>query len=159
MPVAEGQKLRIGFTFDSKKDWLALGYSPEECAEFNTDKEIEDVAGALRSLGYEVDIVGNIKSLTKRLTAGGHHWDFVFNVCEGSNGNVAREAHVPGLLEAWGIDFTFSDAATLALCLDKCKTKASHLFIDIYRLLILIECGLYRWYWTTTKYQPLHTLS
>jgi D-alanine-D-alanine ligase len=123
MPVAEEKKLRIAFTFDSKAEWLALGYSEEECAEFNSDKEIDDVAGALRSLGYEVDMVGNIKSLAKRFASSGHNWDLVFNVCEGPNGYVGREAHVPGLLEAWGIDYTFSDCATLALCLDKCKTK------------------------------------
>ena len=36
---------------------------------------------------------------------------------------VAREAQISGLLEAYQIPCTFSDAATLALCLDKGKTK------------------------------------
>ena len=57
-------------------------------------------------------------------TRGIPYWDIVFNICEGL-GDIGREAQVPALLEGWGIPFTFSDSATLALCLDKAKTKVS----------------------------------
>ena len=50
-------------------------------------------------------------------------WDVVFNFTEGPNGTMGRESQVPVLLEAYGIRATFSDSATLALCLDKAKTK------------------------------------
>lgn len=48
----------------------------------------------------------------------------VFNFAEGLYG-LAREAQVPALLEAYRVPFTFADAATLALCMDKGKTKVS----------------------------------
>ncbi len=59
--------------------------------------------------------------LTQRLAAG-ERWDAVFNICEGLSG-YGREAQVPGLLDAYGIPHVFSDALTLALCLDKSWTK------------------------------------
>ncbi|KAB8200688.1 hypothetical protein BDV34DRAFT_204217 [Aspergillus parasiticus] len=41
---------------------------------------------------------------------------------EGLHG-TAREGQVPALLEAYRVPFTFSDAATMTLCLDKGTTK------------------------------------
>ena len=34
-----------------------------------------------------------------------------------------REAHVPALCEFWGVPYTGSDPLTLAICLDKGRTK------------------------------------
>ena len=117
--------LRIAFTYDCKSEWLALGYSAEQCAEFDSEKTIERIATSLRKLGT-VEIIGRLKSLTKVLATSESkpNWDIVFNICEGL-GDTGRESQVPGLLEGWGIPFTFSDSATLALCLDKAKTKVS----------------------------------
>lgn len=69
-------------------------------------------------------VVGSVKPLAKRLVSSQPDWDLVFNFCEGY-GTLGREAQVPALLEAWDIPFTFSDSATLALCMDKAKTKVS----------------------------------
>jgi len=125
MPSGESpptmKHLKIAFTYDSSSDWIARGYSPGQCAEFQDDQTIEDIAASLRKLGG-VEMVGGIKSLAKRLVSSQHDWDLVFNFCEGY-GTLGREAQVPALLEAWDIPFTFSDSATLALCLDKAKTK------------------------------------
>ncbi len=48
--------------------------------------------------------------------------DIVFNVAEGLWG-PNREAHVPALCEFWGVPYTGSDPLTLAICLDKGRTK------------------------------------
>ena len=48
--------------------------------------------------------------------------DIVFNMAEGLSG-PDREAHIPALLERWGIPFTGSSARTLRTCLDKAATK------------------------------------
>jgi D-alanine-D-alanine ligase len=48
--------------------------------------------------------------------------DIVFNVAEGLWG-PNREAHVPSLCEFWGVPYTGSDPLTLAICLDKGRTK------------------------------------
>lgn len=130
MPVSNSlyspRSLKIAFTYDSQSEWLALGYSAEQCAEFDSDKTIEGIAASLRKLG-SVQMVGGLKSLTTALATSKPDWDIVFNICEGF-GNTGREAQVPALLEAWGIPFTFSDSATLALCLDKAKTKVRSAF-------------------------------
>ena len=117
--------LKIAFTYDSCSDWIARGYSPGQCAEFQDDETIEGIAASLRKLGT-VEMVGGVKSLAKRLASSQPDWDLVFNFCEGY-GTLGREAQVPALLEAWDIPFTFSDSATLALCMDKAKTKVSKL--------------------------------
>jgi D-alanine-D-alanine ligase len=113
--------LKIGITYDLRDDYLAAGYSPEETAEFDHADTIEAIEQALRSLGYQTDRIGGIKSLTKRLTTG-NRWDLVFNIAEGFQG-FGREAQVPALLDAYNIPYTLSDPLVLSLALHKGMTK------------------------------------
>lgn len=113
--------MKIGLVYDLRKDYLEMGYSEEETAEFDSEDTIEQLTLALESLGYGVDQVGNILSLVSRLAAG-QRWDLVFNITEGLKGR-SREAQVPALLEAYGIPYTFSDPLTLSLSLDKALAK------------------------------------
>jgi D-alanine-D-alanine ligase len=113
--------MRIGVTYDLRADYLAMGMSEEDSAEFDAEITIASIVNALVGLGHEPVRIGNIRALTERL-ATGERWDAVFNICEGISG-YAREAHVPALLEAYGIPHVFSDALTLALSLDKAWTK------------------------------------
>ena len=48
--------------------------------------------------------------------------DIVFNIAEGLKG-PNREAHVPAICEFWSLPYTGSDPLTMALCLDKGRTK------------------------------------
>lgn len=48
--------------------------------------------------------------------------DLVFNIAEGFNG-ISREAQIPAMLDLLGIPYTGSDPLTLAICLDKARTK------------------------------------
>ena len=48
--------------------------------------------------------------------------DLVFNIAEGLYGEH-RESHIPAILEALGIPFTGSSSPTLALALNKARTK------------------------------------
>jgi len=48
--------------------------------------------------------------------------DIVFNIAEGAFG-VSREAQIPAMLDMLQIPYTGSDALTLAICLDKSRTK------------------------------------
>jgi D-alanine-D-alanine ligase len=113
--------MKIGLVYDLRKDYLEMGLSEEETAEFDSENTIDELSGAIESLGYKVDRIGNIMSLTSRL-AQGERWELVFTIAEGLNGR-SREAQVPALLEAFGIPYTFSDPLTLALALDKAMTK------------------------------------
>ncbi|HYM17220.1 MAG TPA: hypothetical protein VEU06_01545 [Micropepsaceae bacterium] len=113
--------MRIGVTYDLRADYLGLGMSAEDSAEFDSEVTIASICAALTGLGHDPIRIGHIRALTERL-ANGERWDAVFNICEGVSG-YAREAQVPALLEAYDIPSVFSDALTLALSLDKAWTK------------------------------------
>jgi len=111
----------IGLTYDLRSDYLAMGLSLEETAEFDKEETVAGIESALRELGYATDRIGHAKALIRRLDAG-DRWDLVFNICEGLAG-VAREAQVPAILDLFGVPYVFSDALVLALTLHKGLTK------------------------------------
>jgi D-alanine-D-alanine ligase len=113
--------MRIGVTYDLKADYLALGYSEEDTAEFDSEITIDAICAALARMGHEAVRIGSVRKLAARLVAG-ERWDAVFNFCEGLKG-LAREAQAPALLDAYDIPYVFSDPLTLALSLDKGMAK------------------------------------
>lgn len=113
--------MKIGITFDLKQVYLEAGYSPEEVAELDEPTTVDAIARALAALGHRPDPIGGLAELWARL-ARGERWDLVFNIAEGLVGS-GREALVPALLEAHGLAYTFSDPATLAVCLHKALAK------------------------------------
>lgn len=116
-----GEMIKVGFTYDLKEDYLRLGYSADEIAEFDAPETIEALDNAITKMGFEVIRIGNIFSLVSFLNAG-NRCDLVFNICEGMFG-IAREAQVPCLLDAYQIPYVFSEADVLNLSLDKGLTK------------------------------------
>lgn len=114
-------KQTIGFTYDLRSEYAALGYPEEETAEFDADVTIDGIAAAIRELGYEVDRIGHIRTLAQRLVKG-DRWNLVFNIAEGVKGRN-REAQVPALLEAYDIPCSFSDPLVCAVTLDKAVAK------------------------------------
>jgi len=113
--------MKIGFTYDLRREYTAMGFSDEETAEFDSDVTIDAIEGVLQGLGHEVLRIGNIYELTRQLAAG-QRWEMVFNISEGLYG-AARESQVPALLDAYRIPYTFSDPLTLAVGLDKAVAK------------------------------------
>lgn len=115
------RRLRVGLTYDLREHYLAQGYSELETAEFDRADTIDGIETALRELGYAVDRIGHVRQLAERLVAG-DRWDLVFNICEGING-IGREAQVPALLDAYGIEYVFSGPLPCALTLHKGMSK------------------------------------
>jgi D-alanine-D-alanine ligase len=113
--------MRIGLTYDLRDDYLQMGYSEEETAEFDRLSTIEAIEGALQLLGHETNRIGHARQLLARL-ADGERWELVFNIAEGLHG-IGREAQVPAILDVYGIAYTFSDPLVLALTLHKGMTK------------------------------------
>ncbi len=109
--------LRIALTYDLRDDYLKMGYTLEQTAEFDRADTIEAIERELVALGHEVERVGHLRALVDRLAAG-HRWDLVFNICEGLDG-FGRESQVPALLEAYRIPCTFSDSLVNAMTLHK----------------------------------------
>jgi D-alanine-D-alanine ligase len=113
--------MKIGFCYDLRDDYLKMGYSEEETAEFDRIGTIEAIESELMKMGFEVERIGNIKSLAEQLVKG-NRWDIVFNICEGMYG-TGREAQVPALLDAYSIPYVFSDPLVMAITLDKSLAK------------------------------------
>lgn len=113
--------MRVGLTYDLRDDYLALGFSREETAEFDRAETIDAIADTLAALGHEVQRIGHARALMARLVAG-DRWDLVFNIAEGLYG-FGRESLVPALLETYQIPYTFSDPFVLALALQKAACK------------------------------------
>ena len=111
----------IGITCDLRQDYLALGYSEEQVAEFDTEATVAAIEDTIRSLGYATDRIGNAWALCQRLVKG-DRWNLVFNIAEGLYGR-SREAQVPALLELYEVGYTFSDPLTCAVTLDKGAAK------------------------------------
>ena len=115
--------LRVALISEQRSNYLQIGYSEEECAALTHDGEIQAVLSTLEKLGHQATLVPGVESLVQQLAAGKHKdWDLVFNIAQGFHGR-ARESQVPALLEAYQIPYTFSDAATMALCQNKANTK------------------------------------
>jgi D-alanine-D-alanine ligase len=113
--------MNIGLTYDLRDDYLAAGFGPEEVAEFDTEETIAGLEETLAGLGHRPERIGRLPRLVERL-AEGKRWDLVFNIAEGVSG-YGREAQVPGLLEAYGLPYTFSDPLTLTVTLHKGMAK------------------------------------
>jgi len=98
----------------------ALTSAPDdEYAEWDSVETIDAVARALARHG-EVIRLEATDDFPQRLREA--RPDIVFNIAEGLRG-PNREAHVPAICEFYGIPYSGSDPFTLALCLDKARTK------------------------------------
>ena len=97
----------------------ALASDLDEYAEWDSPETIDAVARALSALGDVVHLEADADFPARLRDA---RPDIVFNIAEGLRG-PNREAHVPAILEFYGIPYTASDPFTCALCLDKARTK------------------------------------
>ena len=137
---------RIGFAYNQKPDHVAaesaaelaradeeppssgratatlLASAPatdDEFAEWDSPATINAVFHALSRYGDVVRLEAT-DDFPQRLRD--TRPDIVFNIAEGLRG-PNREAHVPAICEFYGIPYSGSDPFTLALCLDKARTK------------------------------------
>ena len=109
--------MNIGFTYDLRSDYLKLGYTKEETAEFDKESTIEGIEQDIEKAGHHVERIGNSQSLMKALLEG-KRWDMVFNITEGLYGE-GRESLVPALLDSYKIPYVFSGPVTLGISLNK----------------------------------------
>jgi D-alanine-D-alanine ligase len=89
-------------------------------AEFDAPSTIEAIRKALLRFCDSVTVVEADEDAYETLRRGG--FDFAFNIAEGVRGE-AREAQIPAMLEMLGIPYSGSGVTTLAITLDKRRTK------------------------------------
>ena len=111
------------------------GVPRDAYSEYDSPGTVAAIAEALRAHGHRVTLVEADRHLLRWLQT--HPVDLAFNIAEGlpasppGGPSENRESHVPALLSALGIPYTGSNSFTLALALDKAKTKSVLLYEDI----------------------------
>ena len=108
--------MRIGLTYNS----LPENTRTDEFAEFDDMSTIIAIKNALASGGHKVILVEANEDAYEKLK--NSKFDFVFNFAEGLYGE-SRESQIPAMLEMLKIPYTGSGPLTLAIALDKPRTK------------------------------------
>jgi len=93
--------------------------SADTYAEWDTEETILAVKAALEER-HKVSLIEANKHAYHQFLQ--MNPDIVFNIAEGLAG-ASREAQIPSILEMLQIPYTGSDPLTLAICLDKSRTK------------------------------------
>lgn len=93
---------------------------PDFFAEGDSPETIQAIIEALQSKGHQVKSIEADHVLHSELLT--YHPDLVFNIAEGLFGDF-RESFVPMVCEKFNIPYTGSDPLTLAICLNKARTK------------------------------------
>lgn len=89
-------------------------------AEFDSPVTVEAIKKALLNHCDEVVVIEADENAYEAIKA--ENPEFVFNIAEGIRGE-AREAQIPAMLEMMGIPYSGSGVETLAITLDKRRTK------------------------------------
>ena len=110
--------LRVGLAHNVRRIDPSTG--DDEDAEFDSPETISAIVSAIEGFGHEVVLLEATGELPRLV--GDLDLDVVFNIAEGLRGRT-REAQVPALLELLDIPYTGSDAAALAVTLDKGLAK------------------------------------
>jgi D-alanine-D-alanine ligase len=115
--------LTVALTFNQKKDVSQISGEPGDLyAEFDSDTTIKAISNALKSAGHKVILVEADENAYSKLNKNKDKIDIVFNIAEGLNGE-SRESFIPAICELLGLPYTGSGPLTLALTLDKARTK------------------------------------
>lgn len=109
--------LIVGLTYNLRRIGVSEGDSE---AEFDAPSTIEALSRAIKLQGHDVFACEANAELPRVLSD--LMPDLVFNVAEGLTG-LNREAQVPALCELLDIEFTGSDAACMAISLNKATAK------------------------------------
>jgi len=112
--------VRIGLAYNVKPAEVPPGLPEDAFEEYDSEATVAHLCEALAALGHEVVRLGAGPGIVDALRTS--QPDIVFNIAEGEGGRC-REAHVPALLELFGIPYVGSDPLTLCVTLDKPVAK------------------------------------
>lgn len=113
--------LEVGIAYDLRSSFDASQGPGDQLEEYDDESTIDAIAAALEAGGCRPRKLGGGPAFVREVL--GSPPGLVFNIAEGSGGTRSREAHVPSVLEMFGIPYTHSDPLTLAACLDKAVAK------------------------------------
>jgi D-alanine-D-alanine ligase len=109
------------------KDGLVTRGDPQDLlAIHGTISASQNLFKALSSLGYQVvkiPVRGNLEEIEERLRSFSATETFIFNNCDGFNGNNLGAVQVIRLIERMGFRHTGASADSIELCIDKPRCK------------------------------------
>ncbi|MBI1944122.1 MAG: D-alanine--D-alanine ligase [Deltaproteobacteria bacterium] len=120
-PFSRAKKIKVGLTYNLKRVVPKHAGDDDSEAEYDSATTIDALARAIAADGHQVVRLEATRDIVRRLPDAGV--DVVFNLAEGVGGR-AREAAVPAMLELLGVPHSGSEAATMAMALDKAAAKA-----------------------------------
>lgn len=118
--LAYSSKAGLMQEYRDKHAWTGPTVSEEFFAEGDSLETIQSVMDAIRANGHEA--VGIEADDSALAALSGARPDLVMNIAEGLTGDF-RESYIPMLCERLGIPYTGSGPLTLAVCLNKIRTK------------------------------------
>lgn len=113
--------LRVGLVYNLKRTVAKAEGDDDRDAEFDGPTTIEALTRAIASHGHTVVHIEADVGFLRRVQE--LEVDVAFNIAEGLHGR-SRESLVPAVLDLLQIEYTGSDAATLAITLDKSLARA-----------------------------------
>ena len=114
--------LNVGFAYNIKPESVPAGTPDDFFAEFDTADTINGIKSALEAYGNKVFMIEADEKAYQKLQEHKDDLDIVFNFAEGMRGD-SREAHIPAMCEMLNIPYTGSKVLTMAITLDKARTK------------------------------------
>jgi len=111
---------RVALTYNLIKLAMLRTGPLDRFAEYDSQETIAILTAAIQAGGHEVVPVEADECIAEKLKAA--QPQIVFNIAEGLRGE-SRESHVPAICEMLGLPYTGSGPLTLALCLNKARTK------------------------------------
>lgn len=111
---------RVALTYNLIKASMLRNGPLDRFAEYDSEETIAALTAAIRAGGHEAIPLEADESVAEKLRS--TQPEVVFNIAEGIRGE-SRESHVPAICEMLGLPYTGSGPLTLALCLNKARTK------------------------------------
>ena len=112
--------MKIGIAYDTPEMYDLK--SDRIYYDFAEQTSIDELKKNLNKNGYFTELIGNVQSILKSISANTFNYDLIYNTVEGV-GTRNREGLVPAILEANHIPYIGTDSFGLSLTLDKCLTK------------------------------------
>ena len=114
--------MKIGLVYNLRSTYIKDSDEPSDAdAEWDSESTIQHLSSTIVSLGHTVVPIGSPQNLIYN-----HPLlkdiNLIFNIAEGIKGRN-RESQVPAICELLNIPYTFSDALTMAISLDKYLCK------------------------------------
>jgi D-alanine-D-alanine ligase len=114
--------MKVALIYNLIRSELMEGAKLDAVAELDSEETIKALEVALTLCGHTPILLEATEDVFDTLRARRREIDVVFNIAEGTHGE-SRESHIPCFLEMLGIPYTGSGPLTLALCLNKVRTK------------------------------------